>query len=75
VTVSLDVLVAEDPCVDVVMGNWKQGSVAPWVAGASEVGLLRLDGTCPRKQINPTLIKIVVMTKNVMPIISKYAEN
>lgn len=74
-TVSLDVLVAEDPWADVVMGNWKQGSVVPWVAGASEVGLLHLGGTCPRKQINPTLIKIVVMTKNVIPIISKYAEN
>jgi len=75
VTVNLDVLVAEDPWADVVMGNWKQGCVAPWVADASEVGLLRLDGTCPRKQINPTLIKIVVMTKNVVPINSKYGEN
>jgi len=46
VTVNLDVLVAEDPWADVVMGNWNQGSVAPWVAGASEVGLLHLDGTC-----------------------------
>jgi hypothetical protein len=75
VIVSLDVLVAEDPWADVVVGNWKQGSVAPWVAGASEVGLLRLDGTFPRKQINPTLIKMVIMTKNVVPFNSKYAEN
>jgi len=75
VTVNLDVLVAEDPWADVVMGNWNQGSVAPWVAGASEVGLLRLDGTCPRKQINSTSIQMVVMAKNVVPINSKYAEN
>jgi hypothetical protein len=69
------VLVAEDPWADVVMGNWKQGSVAPWVAGASEVGLLHLDGMCPREQIKPILIKMAVMTKTVIPLNSKYAEN
>lgn len=49
--------------------------MAPWVAGASEVGLLHLDGTHPRKQINTALIKMAVMAKNVIPINSKYAEN
>lgn len=49
--------------------------MAPWVADASEVGLLHSGGMRPRKQINTALIKMAVMTTNVIPINSKYAEN
>jgi hypothetical protein len=54
VTAGLDVVVAVDLQTDVVMGNWKQGPVTPWVATAFEVWLQHLDGTGPIEKIMHT---------------------